>query len=147
MTALRNAPCLATQLTLDELTAADLMTRNPLSLRDNASVDDAVRFLTERAVSGAPVINDSGRPIGVVSRTDLLIHEREKRSIGEIDVDDVTPVSALMTPIVFTARPEDPAVKVMEQMVALNVHRLFVVDRGDILIGVITPLDILRKLV
>lgn len=148
MTALRNAPRLTTQLSHDELTADELMSRNPLSLRDNATVEEAVKFLTDRAVSGAPVINESGRPIGVISRTDLLIHERERRRhAGEVDTSDLTPVSELMTPIVFTARPDDSARKVMEQMVALNVHRLFVVDSAEVLIGVITPLDVLRKLV
>jgi len=148
MTSLRNPPKKAPKSMLDELTAEDLMSRNPQSVRDNATVDEAVKFLTDRAISGAPVINESGRPVGVISRTDLLIHERERRrTTNEHEAADTTPVSAVMTPIVFTAREKDTAQKVTEQMVALNVHRLFVVDAADVLIGVITPLDVLRKLV
>src|SRR5271167_2411119 len=59
-------------------TAADLMTPNPVSLEDAALVSEAVILLTERGFSAAPVIDKAGRPVGVVSRTDLLVHEREQ---------------------------------------------------------------------
>jgi CBS domain-containing protein len=51
-----------------------------------------------------------------------------------------------MTPVVFSVSPKTPAHKVVEQIVDLKVHRLFVVDDDGILVGVISALDILRRL-
>lgn len=52
--------------------AADVMTPNPKSISELASVRDAADFLMKHGVHTAPVIDEAGRPVGVVSRTDLL---------------------------------------------------------------------------
>src|SRR5262245_45799710 len=59
-------------------TAAELMTPNPVSLAAAASVKEAAAFLTDHHFSAAPVIDNAGRPIGVLSRSDIVIHDREK---------------------------------------------------------------------
>jgi CBS domain-containing protein len=51
-----------------------------------------------------------------------------------------------MTPAVFSVTLDAPAAKVVEQMVELNVHQLFVVDPGGVLIGIINALDVLKHL-
>jgi len=60
---------------------------------------------------------------------------------------DMTLVSDLMTPAVFCVSLDTPAASVVEQLRELNVHRLFVVDGNGILVGVITALDVVRRLV
>src|SRR2546423_1313011 len=59
-------------------TAADLMVANPISLRADANVREALVLLTDKGFSAAPVIDEAGRPVGVLSRGDLLVHDREK---------------------------------------------------------------------
>src|SRR5262245_16741872 len=54
-------------------TAADLMTPNPLSISENATLREVVTFLTEKGFSAAPVIDEAGRPVGVVSQADIVI--------------------------------------------------------------------------
>jgi CBS domain-containing protein len=144
-------------------TAADLMTPNPLSIRDEVSVREAIAFLIDRGISGAPVIDEAGRPIGVLSQTDILIHDRQtvehvapEHETGaplrrlwkgfQIEKVDATPVRDLMTPAVFSVALGSPATAVIEQLCELNVHRLFVVDDNGVLVGVITALDVLRHL-
>jgi len=141
------------------------MTPNPLSLRDDATLREAVAFLVDRGISGAPVIDEAGRPVGVLSQTDVLIHDREEvehipapepeygnplpRSWWdrfEIERVDTTPIRDMMTPAVFCVSADTPAWGVIEQMRELNVHRLFVVDELGVLIGVITAMDIVRNL-
>jgi predicted transcriptional regulator len=119
-------------LTLPPLTAKALMTANPLSVRAGASAEQAAAFLVERRISAAPVIDEAGRPVGVLSQSDLTIHQREGG--GEACVAD------LMTPAVFSVAPETPAARVVQEMVRLKVHRLFVVDEPGVLIGVISAL-------
>src|SRR5262249_57956262 len=66
------------RLTLAADTAADLMTPTPVSIRDVAAVQEAVRLLTDKGISAAPVIDEAGRPVGVLSRADVIVHDREK---------------------------------------------------------------------
>jgi CBS-domain-containing membrane protein len=51
-----------------------------------------------------------------------------------------------MTEGVFSVQESTPARSVVSQMVALNVHHLFVVDGTGVVVGVIGTLDVLRKL-
>jgi CBS domain-containing protein len=150
-------------------TAAELMTPNPVSVREDASLREAIALLIDRGYSAAPVIDAAGRPVGVLSRTDVLIHDRERvehpipvteyyaeemltadnERLGEgfqVERVDPTPVRDLMTPAVFAVGPDAPPARVVREMLRLKVHRLFVVDGDGVLIGVISALDVLRYL-
>ncbi len=169
MTKKRRADSCGYSLKLRPESAADLMTPNPVSVEVKALVSEAVVLLTERGFSAAPVIDEAGRPIGVVSRTDLLIHEREQagrpqapswyddtelrrefeqteRTGLHVERVDDTRVGDVMTPIVFGVEPDCAVSKVVEEITRLNVHRLFVIDADGTLVGVISALDVLRCL-
>ena len=136
----------AARLTLDAVRAADLMTPNPLSIRAEVTVPEAVAWLTEKGFSAAPVIDESGRPIGVVSRADILVHERERLRTARLLLADDAVVGDIMTPAVFSVTPQTPVEQVVEQLLTLNVHQLYVVDEDQFLIGVISAHDVLRHL-
>ena len=149
----------AEYLVLRAGTAADVMTPNPMSIRAEATVAEAVAALTDRGFGAAPVIDEAGRPVGVISGADLLLHDREHMTHMarnpepaevpegfEVEDADPTLVADVMTPAVFGVRPETPMPEVVERMLALRVHHLFVIDEGGALIGVISPLDVLRAL-
>ena len=154
-----------TPLVLRAETASDLMTPNPISVEAEAFVGEAIALLIDRGISAAPVIDDAGRPIGVLSRSDILIHQREStrhaslfdqtewdvpprrlREGFEVEVVDSTLVRDIMTPILFTVALDASCKMVVEQMLSLKVHHLFVVDEDGALVGVISSLDILRHL-
>lgn len=126
-------------LSLHARTAADLMTPNPRSISQQATVQEAAAFLTQRGISAAPVIDDAGRPIGVVSRSDVLGRFQSATV-------DRTPVNEIMTPAVFCVTPDTPASKVVAKMVGWTVRRLFVVDASGVLIGVISAFNVLQRL-
>jgi CBS domain-containing protein len=135
------------------VTVADLMTQKPLSIRDTATVWDAICFLTGNGFSAAPVVDGAGRPVGVLSRADLIIHDRDlARQLRTAQADaplaacatDPTPVRHVMTPFVILAAPETNAEEAARQMVTCKVHRLFVVDDEGVLTGVLSALDLLR---
>jgi CBS domain-containing protein len=136
----------AARLTLDAVRAADLMTPNPLSIRAEVTVPEAVAWLTEKGFSAAPVIDESGRPIGVVSRADILVHERERLRTATLLLADDAIVVDIMTPAVFSVTSQTPVEQVVEQLLTLNVHQLYVVDEDQFLIGVISAHDVLRRL-
>jgi CBS-domain-containing membrane protein len=131
------------QMTLLARTAAELMTPGPVSLAATDTVAEATQFLTERAFGAAVVIDEAGHPLGVVTKTDVLVHARQRKP--GLEPDD-TLVTEFMTPAVFSVRPDTPARSVVEQLLALNVHHLFVSDAAGVIVGVISPIDVLRKL-
>jgi CBS domain-containing protein len=158
------------RLALKADTARDLMSPSPVSIHHRASVAEATALLTDRGFSAAPVIDDAGRAVGVISRTDLLVHDRERMThpvavpehedpegrraawqaplpegFGVEEVDS-TMVCDIMTPVVFSVLPDTSAEQVVDDMLGLKVHQLFVVDRDGILVGVISGLDVLRHL-
>jgi CBS-domain-containing membrane protein len=51
-----------------------------------------------------------------------------------------------MTTAVFSVHAETPARSVVEQLLVLNVHHLFVTDGAGVVVGVVSPVDVLRKL-
>jgi predicted transcriptional regulator len=128
------------RLTLAVATAAELMTSNPVSLRAQATASEARKLFIARAISAAPVIDDAGRPLGVLSHTDIMVHHVEPCGEDSATVED------LMTPAVFGVSPETPACEVVESLLALRVHHLFVLDAEGVLIGVIGARDIVRHL-
>jgi CBS domain-containing protein len=153
-------------LTLNAATAANLMTPNPLSIRQNATVKEAAAFLTDRGISAAPVIDDAGRAVGVLSRADIVVHHRQETQFVpefyertdlaahtdepfaegfQVENVDRSQVRDIMTPVVLAVSLNDSARKVITRMLDEKVHRLFVVD-GDVLVGVISALDVLRRI-
>jgi CBS domain-containing protein len=151
-------------LTLQAAIAEELMVINPVSIHAKSKVADAVKVMTERGFTVAPVINDQGRPIGVISATDILIHDREFARLlatpklpgfeesepamepSPIIVDDPTTVEEIMTPAIFSVTLDTPAAEVIQRFLDLKVHHLFVIDDQQIIVGVISPGDIMKKL-
>ena len=133
---------------LEEMTARDLMSENPLCIRGDATDEEAIRFLADKGISGVVVVGETGRPIGVLTATDMLIHQRAKLTARhKIEAGkEPTQVSDIMTPALFSVRLDAPAREVIAQMTAPNVHRLFVVDETEVVVGVISALDVLRRL-
>ena len=67
---------------LDQLTARELMTSNPLAIREDATDLEAMCRLADKGVSGLLVIDAAGHPVGVVTAADVLIHQRQHLAEG-----------------------------------------------------------------
>lgn len=63
---------------LSRLSAAEVMTRNPLVIGEEESVDGAIAHLRARGVRRAPVVALNGALVGLVSVDDLLAHVAHK---------------------------------------------------------------------
>jgi len=148
-------------LCLDAETAADLMTPNRGSLHADTTVREAIIFLEDNRLGAAPVIDEAGRPVGVLSEADLVarVGYPVARPSTDLDMrledghevlDDVNikrmRVRNIMTPSVVAVTPEAPVDKVVKEMLARSVHQLFVVGGDGALSGVISFGDVLRHL-
>src|SRR5262249_6083674 len=125
---------LAPRLMLCANTAEELMTPNPVSVRSDATVPELVVLLTDNGLAAAPVIDEAGQPLGVVSRADVLTHDRETASVPAYYTEGATAartgsaaregegvvrVRDIMTPVLFSVRPDTPAPRVVEEMLAM----------------------------
>lgn len=125
-------------------TVVELMTADPIVIPDELSARDAARLLEFYRVSGAPVVDQDGEVVGVVSQTNL-IHALTSGSLRDV-WPDLT-VRELMSKPAITVRgglPADDAARLME---AHHVHRL-VVTAADhrTPIGILSQSDLVRAL-
>ncbi len=150
-----------------QLTAADVMTRDVRTVPLDWSVDRLSRFLTDNAISGAPVVDESGRLTGVVTLTDIVrqtgsglldlaqrddgfyqglldreLSDEEQRAFHEA-VDDGVLISDIMTPVVYSVTPETPMTEMVDAMVRGHIHRVLVTQDRQV-VGIVTVLDLLR---
>ena len=65
---------------LSSLSAGETMTRDPLVLLEEESIDGAIAHLRARGVRRAPVVRTDGTPVGLISVDDLLRHLAAKLS-------------------------------------------------------------------
>jgi len=139
------------------LTASDLMSQTVVLLPREMSLCAAARLLAQAHVSGAPVVDDNGCCIGVLSNTDFLHYaEREGRRHGPchteamhawqiVDEDDSRDerVSDCMTRDPVTVPPHTSIQRLARMMIDAHIHRLIVVDKDDHPIGIVSSTDIL----
>lgn len=56
-------------------TVGEVMTPNPITVRPDTPLQDAIRLLAENRISGLPVLDDQDKLVGVISDTDLMWQE------------------------------------------------------------------------
>jgi predicted transcriptional regulator len=136
------------------LTAADVMSRDLLTIPHHMSLRAAAHRLAQAHVSGAPVLDDEGRCIGVLSATDLMewVDSGPKAETEPACVDwqmmDLAripeeEVSRYMTTDVVATRPETGIGEMARWMVNAHIHRVIVVDPAEPPVGVVSSTDIL----
>jgi CBS domain-containing protein len=135
-------------------TVATIMTRMTYCVRPDVSVETLAALLLDHRVSGVPVVNPQGQPVGVVSKTDLLRHLHERGDVTEPEENldsgfhvtrvDPTTVKDIMMPVVFAIEQDMPIVEASALMAGEGVHRLAVVDADLAIIGIVSSLDIVR---
>lgn len=121
------------------LRAADVMSKNLVQLSARDSMTKAAEVMIHHHVTGAPVVNEVGQCIGVLSATDFLRHEQVG---GDDDL-----VRAYMSPGVKIASPITSLVDVARVMCKYHLHRVMVLDHGERLVGVVSSLDIVAALI
>jgi CBS domain-containing protein len=123
---------------------SELMITDVKAATPDMPLTDALRLLSEEHVSALPVVDLRNRLVGVFSTTDVLQAmaesedpEARERLFGEGMVRD------LMTPKAVTVTFDVSVKEAAQQMLYLELHRLFVVD-GERLVGVLSQSDIVR---
>jgi CBS domain-containing protein len=152
------------------MSVKNVMTHDVVSIRSAQKVRDAWLVLMEADISGAPVVDDSGQLVGVLSNTDIFkaILDRvvkarslreamaqisdpevaEKEEIRELilSIRAVTdsPVTSVLPKDqkILSLSPEDSLDRAIRMLAEHNVNRLPVV-KGNQVVGIITRQDII----
>jgi len=114
-------------------TIRDVMTHQPISVRPESSVEEALELLIQHGISGLPVIEADRRIVGVLSEKDLL------RLFSEPGVGTV---GAVMTPAPTAIDVEAPLVEVVDCLMANDFRRVLIHEQGR-LVGVVSRADLM----
>lgn len=126
--------------------AAEIMTREVFTIPSSLSLGGAAWALMHRGVEGAPVRDEEGQLVGVLSSADLL-EARVAEPGSEADfADDDRRVAEVMTPALLAVGPSESVSDVLAMMLAHDTHRVLVLDDDGELLGIITTRDLLREL-
>jgi CBS domain-containing protein len=122
----------------------EMMKTTLITADADTTLASAIATLAESHVSALPVLDSHGRLIGVLSTTDVLQAEADCASPESRErLFEETLVRDIMTPRPAVIEPDAEIREAAQQMLYLEVHRLFVEDEGR-LAGVISQTDIVR---
>jgi len=146
-------------------TVADVMTRDPIVVRPETSLHEAIKLLAEKRISGLPVVDDAGNLIGTISETDLMWQETgvtppayimfldsviflKNPAQYERDLHKALgqTVGEVMSKDFITVAPDKPLRDAAQLMHDRKIQRLPVVDASGKVIGILTRGDIVRDL-
>ena len=123
-------------------TVGEVMTANPVSITETASLAEAARILDAQKISGLPVVDGDGALAGVVSQTDLVrvrADQQLSQTWSGLAVGLVMTKPALTIHVTATL---EEAARVMSKC---HVHRLVVTNGAAIPIGIISASDLVRS--
>jgi CBS domain-containing protein len=148
-------------------TAKDLMNADVKTVEADWPINRVAEFLISHDISGAPVTDEDGLLIGVVSLTDIAEHsgsaggsttERppayyQTEDLGQYAPEDLDALQIkegdtltardVMTPEIYDVSKHTSVQQVAEVMLRGRIHRVFV-TQGDEVLGIVTALDMLR---
>ena len=148
-----------------KLAAKDIMNPHVVSVTDTMDLREVAKIFMEEGITGAPVVDEMGHLVGVISQSDLVEYELATEheltveapfyrrpyddaldpsrgfQIEELPADTAKDV---MPPFLVTVEEDTPIREVAARMTKFGIHRLIVVDEDQRLRGIVTSIDVLR---
>lgn len=137
-----DAPALAA---LDVPTIADLvpvtqiMTREITCARRDLATEKVVELMVRDKIGCIPVVEEPGRPIGVITKLDIV----EQLLAGR---PHPSTANELMMPLALTLGEHATVAHAAALMACEDVHHVPIVDTEGVMIGLVSSMDIVRWL-
>ena len=146
------------------LKVKDIMTTEIITVSPDTEIVKATKLLLENRINGVPVLDETGRLVGILCQSDLIAQQQKlpipsfftlldgliplisKKQIDkQVRKIAAVTVAEAMTPNPVTVQPDTNIDEVAALMVDRNFHTIPVVDEGE-LVGIVGKEDILRTL-
>jgi len=125
---------------LRSVKASDYMARDLVTFKPDTDLFQAIHQLLQRKISGAPVVNEEGMLVGMLSEVDCL---RAILTLTYHEEEFGGKVSQYMSQDICTIEYDADIIKVADAFISKGMRRLPVVQRGR-LVGQISRCDVLR---
>ncbi|MFF5986527.1 CBS domain-containing protein [Prauserella flavalba] len=126
-------------------TVRSVMTAKPYTVSPDAEFSEIARLLAAKRISGVPVVDPDGRPVGVVTEADLVSRGDHpgRRFRRRAPHGHARCARELMSAPVLAVDASDSVLTAARELSRTGVRRLCVVD-GERLVGVLSRADLLR---
>ena len=146
------------------LKAKDIMTRAVITVSPDMEIVNAAKILLENRINGAPVLDETGKLVGILCQSDLIAQQKKlpipsfftfldglialtsmKQLEKQVQKIAAVTVAQAMTPNPVTVKPDTDIEAVAALMVDQSFHTIPVVEEGELL-GIVGKEDILKTL-
>jgi len=146
------------------LKAKDIMTKAVITVSPDMEIVHAAKILLENRINGAPVVDETGKLVGILCQSDLIAQQKKlpipsfftfldglitltsmKQMEKEVQKIAAVTVAQAMTPDPMTVQPDTDIEAVAALMVDQSFHTIPVVEEGELL-GIVGKEDILKTL-
>lgn len=137
-TALRKSP----------LKVADVMTSPAITVREDEALGVAAARMAEHGIKRLPVLNQSGKLVGVLSRVDVLqqvVSEEAKKRAARAPTGAAQTLGDIMIPEVPTIEEDAPLSDVVARFLEADTRRLIVIDMAGRPLGLISDADVVTR--
>jgi len=147
------------------LTAADIMTRQVITVTRETTVKELAELFVQHRISSLPVVDGEGKLVGMVTETDLIEQDRnlhiptvislfdgvfylesERKLEEQLKKMTGKAVADIFTAKVETADPGMPISTIADIMSANRYNAVPVVDNGK-LVGIVARIDLIRTMI
>jgi CBS domain-containing protein len=111
--------------------AADIMTRNPITYHVPSTVGEVIKILIKNNITGLPLVDQSGKYAGVISRRDIFENPDENQT-------------AMVMRRAKAVTPDTTVEEAAREMIKQFRRHLAVVDDSGNVVGILTPQNFLR---
>ena len=142
-----------------EMVVRDVMTTNVISVTKYENIMHVANILTEKNISGLPVVDKEGSVIGIITQADILSmvgvgREHTFKDLLKYMLGEKLPerrvghfVGDIMTSPALTIRPDANVAEAVRIMEEKRIRRVTVVNEKNELLGIITRADILKAVI
>jgi CBS domain-containing protein len=126
------------------------MTPNPLTFDKSLSIDAAGALLDSCRLTAAPIVDEFGRPEGLITRSacadwqEFCVRSGKRGRMAE--GFDLATVVEIATPLIETVHSDESTREVIDKLLHNPLRRVYVVNDAGRLIGVVSITDVLRHL-
>lgn len=147
------------------LTARDVMTRDVITVKKETTIRELAELFDRHRISSAPVVDESGEMIGIVTETDLIeqdksLHiptvislfdwviylESDKKFERELKKMTGQTVADIYTHSVKTVAPATPISDVADIMSSGKINAIPVLE-GKKVVGIVARMDLIRTMI